>query len=387
MKKQYSFLKAFLMLIAVALFTGGSLYAQNTTITDNSSHTASTAAVLDVYSTTLGMLVPSLASDPTSTANGLFYYNTTSNVFKYYKSSAWKTFGITDDNDIYWTRNAGSGFLYTTNSGDKVGIGTSGPSTLLHVFDGGGTSFPQLFIENASATGDASERFSITGVRDYTLGIFYDNGGSDHNFKISNATTLSPAGYTQTNTMMEIHDENTKAGIIDFNHQSRARAYLNTSQTITTSTWQPIDFDNTNYDEHTEFTLVTGGPPASYFTATEEGYYQVNSRTEFFLGGEEDLWYVALHSYVSIAIYKGDNQNNWSMYSQGNNLQIGRNMTGSGSGPNYESFKWNNAPNVSDVVYLQAGEKIAIYAWQNSGISLDLVPGTAKTYVSIHKIS
>jgi hypothetical protein len=48
----------------------------------------------------------------------------------------------------------------------------------------------------------------------------------------------------------------------------------------------------------------------------------------------------------------------------------------------------NNAPNVSDVVYLQAGEKIAIYVWQNSGIgNLYLIIGSAKTYVSIHKIS
>jgi len=75
------------------------------------------------------------------------------------------------------------------------------------------------------------------------------------------------------------------------------------------------------------------------------------------------------------------------MYAQGNNLQIGQIWNPQGPFENALSFKNNNAPNVSDVVYLEAGEKIAIYAWQSSGITLFLLKDSFKTYVSIHKIS
>jgi len=398
MKKQNTLLKACLMLLTVALFSSGSLFAQNTTITDLSTYTADASAVLDVYANpsatggTLGMLLPRLSADPTvsSPATGLIYFNTGNNVFKYYDGSNWKVMAISDD--IYWSRSGTNTFL--TNIGDNVGIGTTVPSTLLHISDGAGNNFPQLFIENFAGTGDASERFSITGIRDYTVGIFYDN--ADNNFKICNTTTLTGPGYTDGNTMMEIHDENlNEEGIIDFNHQSRARVYQgNSAQLIQSGIWWPIDFDNTDYDEHSEFTLGSGGnpsAPAAYFTATETGYYQVNSRTEFYLGEEVDNNWVSADAYVSIAIYKGVGSN-WNMYAQGNNLQIGQNGVWNTGEELYPSNKYNNAPNVSDVVFLLAGEKIAIYVWHNASnppilIDLDLIFGTAKTYVSIHKVS
>ena len=45
-------------------------------------------AVLDVTSTTKGILLPRLTSDPTGVA-GMIYYNTTSNIVKLYNGSAW----------------------------------------------------------------------------------------------------------------------------------------------------------------------------------------------------------------------------------------------------------------------------------------------------------
>jgi hypothetical protein len=45
-------------------------------------------AVLDVTSTTKGVLLPRLSSDPTGVA-GMVYYNTTSNTVKLYNGSAW----------------------------------------------------------------------------------------------------------------------------------------------------------------------------------------------------------------------------------------------------------------------------------------------------------
>jgi hypothetical protein len=407
MKKQKTLLKALVMLIVAGLFTTGSLYAQNTTITDLSTYTADASAVLDVYANpsatggTLGMLLPRLSADPTisSPATGLIYFNTGNNVFKYFDGTNWKVMAITED--IYWTRNSTFGWMYPKTASDYVGIGQIPPpsgmlNTWLTIYDGTGSTYPQFHILGGGSGGDASMRYSLWGgEKDYCHGILDNSMGvGDNNFKICNDATLAPDGYGQMRTMMEIHDEDWSeygiAGIIDFNHQSRARVWLNFVQTIPTHTWQPIDFDNASYDEHVEFTLATvpstpGGVPVAYFTATEEGYYQVNSRTEFYLGELGNIWWVMSNAYVSIAIYKGTvAPTTWSMYAQGNNLQVGY----SNNVPEEAISLWhNNAPNVSDVVYLQAGEKIAIYAWQSSGLIVDLTPGTAKTYVSIHKVS
>ena len=79
------------------------------------------------------------------------------------------------------------------------------------------------------------------------------------------------------------------------------------------------------------------------------------------------------------------------MYAQGNNLQIGVVLWGvpMGEEMGVEALFNNNAPNVSDVVYLQSGEKIEIHVWQNfspaAGAGIRI--GTAKTYASIHKVS
>ncbi len=91
-----------LLLLMAAIFISGSLLSQNTTITDVSSHTADASAVLDVHSTTLGMLMPRLSSAPTSPATGLLYYHSTNNNFNFYNGTAWKTFAINDD--VLWTK-------------------------------------------------------------------------------------------------------------------------------------------------------------------------------------------------------------------------------------------------------------------------------------------
>ena len=69
------------------------------------------------------------------------------------------------------------------------------------------------------------------------------------------------------------------------------------------------------------------------------------------------------------------------MYAQGNNL-------GTATSINAEPIQGNCAPNVSDVVWLIAGDMVKIYVWQSADIiSIPIVPGMEKTYVSIHKVS
>ena len=94
------------------------------------------------------------------------------------------------------------------------------------------------------------------------------------------------------------------SGIIDFDSQSRARAYMTHAQLIPPSAWIPIEFDDDftvsgGYDQQNEFTLYTGPGTFGFFTATEDGYYQVNARTEFGF----DTAQPQLGGYVSIAIF------------------------------------------------------------------------------------
>lgn len=447
-----------LLTIVIAFFLmTGMTQAQNIAISDVA-HTADASAVLDVYSTSLGMLVPRLSTAPVNPANGLLYYSTSSQSFMYNAgtsaSPSWTklshgnlwsrsgtdtyltnmtdnlvigtntstpgykfyVFGATSQNsridgqleffDVaggYMTADVNVGSyggvfnLYdntgfkrielnaagnTLLNGGAVCIGGSTPTSLLHIVDNNGFGTPQILLDNISGGANTAIGYKYGG-RDYALGI----EPITNNFVLSNSPVITPPAYSDGVTMMNTYQN----GIVDFNNQSRARVYLMHNQMIPTNVWHPIDYSMITYDQHMEWTpgmgSPVGGPPVSYFTATEEGYYQVNARTAYFLGEEGNNYWVNYDAYVSIAIYKGDTQGNWTMYAQGNNLQIGQIWNPQGPMENGLSFKNNNAPNVSDVVYLQKGEKIAIYTWQNAGFPLNLIQGSAKTYCSVHKSS
>ena len=195
------------------------------------------------------------------------------------------------------------------------------------------------------------------------------------------------------------------SGIVDLNLQSRARWTLSFAQIVPQATWTPIefDFDPTLADpDHFDAQLesVPGAPGVPWtFVATEAGYYQVNARTEFFNPRLNDPLIARLQAPlipppgpglgVSIAIFKIDITGTIAIHSQGNNLQW---LLFVPAMPPLEALlEANNAPNVSDVVFLQAGEAIQIHAWWDVGGTgtwiADLVAGKHKTYVSVHKIS
>jgi hypothetical protein len=163
-----------------------------------------------------------------------------------------------------------------------------------------------------------------------------------------------------------LHTEAGSEGIIDLNHQSRARGYRATStQSIASATWTKIQFNAENYDEKSEFDSTTN----YRFTAKEDGYYQVNARTRYTITA------AGANDYLGIAIYV-----NGTAYAYGNNLAIG---TSAGNTDIYS----NNAPNVSDSIYLTAGQYIEIFTYQDSGAAMNINFGTAETYVSVHKLS
>ena len=332
-----------------------------------------------------------------------------------------------------------------------MGIGTD-PDAVFHVYEDDDTNDdPMLLIkQEGDTTGDSSQRFNLidndytgtengTGIGhvaniNFTIGIDTSDMGK---FKIAHHfydevepwgnAPLTGSSYSDANTMITIHPEYVtynpasllqaddladdrhspgydtvqKPGIIDFNHQSRARAYLSaTDAELNPGVWLKIPFDDENFDEHDEMDTTTG----YRFTATKEGYYQVNARLELKTEAMEHPDSIAPDRtaslppicFVSIAIFHVTADGlTTTLYAQGNNLQL---TTGTGLGlllpppfpgdQNHPSMLLrNNAPNVSDVVYLQEGESIEIHGWQDTPTALPIEPGPAKTDVSIHKAS
>lgn len=232
---------------------------------------------------------------------------------------------------------------------------------------------------------------------DYTVGI----AGVDASYKVCLGALLTPTAQSDNTTMIRANN----LGIIDHPNQSRVRAYQLPNdlqmnwQLVFPLVWTPVNFDadaplNKGWDEHSEFTTaplnLPAPPPNAFFTATNEGYYQVNARTRF----NVDYWEdpagggggvgVNPNSYVVIAIWVDDlSGNGFQLHALGNQLQIAEWMGMDILGKLLE----NSAPNVADVVYLGVGHMVAIYVWHNAASPMNLVPGNAETYVSIHKDS
>jgi hypothetical protein len=220
---------------------------------------------------------------------------------------------------------------------------------------------------------------------DYAAGIF----GGDGTYKVCSGSALTATAQSDNTTMIRANPN----GIIDLANQSRVRAYQmdpnGAIQTIPPNIWVPVNFNLDSplpigYDEQLEFTIApAANTPTpmenSYFTATVSGYYQVNARCEF----EIYTLPVMPTSYVSIAIWTGAAPGATASYAIGNNLQIG--YLGVGGQPT--TLQNNNAPNVSDVIYLMAGQIISIWVYHTAVAPLTLQQGSNKVYVSIHKVS
>ncbi len=244
----------------------------------------------------------------------------------------------------------------------------------------------------------------------YWMGIL--NTGAD--LMVSSTTPTAPSAQADNTTILN----SSPMGIVDLPNQSRVRAIVpnidwGSWQLVQSNTWTPINFTNPVpgttlapgspvWDEQGEFTNATSPgqatPPVNaFFTATEEGFYQVNARCEFETDEyQDDLIvlpvYMQQNSFVSIAIYIdiAGGGSNWLRIATGNNLQVTNNIPLPPPAPDgaTETLSNNNAPNVSDVIYLQPGDRVSIWAfhwamtpmliraWQDGNL-----------YFSIHKVS
>jgi len=145
------------------------------------------------------------------------------------------------------------------------------------------------------------------------------------------------------------------SGILDLAKQSRARAYLGSSQSITTATYTRVNLDTEVFDNQGEFDTTN-----HKFTATKAGYYLISASL---------AWdsYVADHE-VLLAIYK-----NGAIIARANQAQTAT----------------TNAIIIcaSQIVYLAANDYVELYARHTFGSDTSLVEGDGYTHMAIHKLS
>ncbi len=295
----------------------------------------------------------------------------------------------------------------------------------LHVTNFGNSPTPgpwynQALLEDESGASNASIGFLVSNSlvtqldEDYSMGIYNQliDPPPPVTFKLCNTPFLTASTQGDGTTMYQVF----RSGIIDFSNQSRCRAEgaafppqpIPPGQYFAPATWVPVDYPFDAgidlHDQQGEFTIAGGGPPVgpvnSYFTAREEGYYKVQARVRFIIDENEAQMFevqppnLAASTYVSIAIFVWDGAvgGPWRPHSKGNSLQV----VAAGQYQNGEVYairlEGNNAPIVSDLVYLKKGDLLSIWVVQTSPLApgpgdLFLTPGPEEHYVSIHKSS
>lgn len=135
----------FITILIIATFIPFGALAQGVAINEDNS-TPDASAILDVKSTTKGLLIPSMTTFQrnaiVSPAEGLMIYNTTTHEINQRQNGLWKYF----INNDYWVRGGGQMF----NIGDKIGINIAGPNERLEV-GGNIRATGSMIIDNTSA--------------------------------------------------------------------------------------------------------------------------------------------------------------------------------------------------------------------------------------------
>lgn len=158
--------------------------------------TPAASAMLDVQSTSKGMLIPRMTSAQRtaigSPANGLLVFDTTTESFWFF-SGSWTE--LVDQTNSGWSQKV------DTLSANKplVGIGTTNPSRMLTLgFNNANINTSHMLFEQAG-TGDAWFNLGLTGAKHYAIGL--DNSDNDK-FKIGFSAS-GPSG-VHVNTRLTI---------------------------------------------------------------------------------------------------------------------------------------------------------------------------------------
>jgi hypothetical protein len=257
----------FLVVAVFLMFLNDRNFAQGVAInTDNSGPDAS--AMLDVKSTTKGLLIPSMTTTQrnaiVSPAEGLIVYNTSTNAINQRQNGAWR-FLINSD---YWV-GGGSGQMF--NIGDNVGINTAGPTERLDV-NGNIRTTGSLNIDNTSAilqlrsAGDNKGFFQLSGDN-LRLGTNSGNTTGNVVFRMNGTDQVfideeGRLGLNESNPTSRLHvngDANI-TGDIALGNNGEVRRTNSGSYNLVPICYGTIDSDGTILSGTPNFTVTLLGP-------------------------------------------------------------------------------------------------------------------------------
>jgi len=184
--------------------------AQNIAI-NSSGNKADISAMLDVQSTTKGMLIPRMSATERASiaapATGLLVFDNTTGSFWFKKASRWVE--LIDSTNTIWTKKDANVYL---NNGENVGIGTNTPDVRLQIDKGtdatasgggylqlGETTISNIALDNnemqARNNGNASTLYLQRNGGDVEVG----SSGNSSNLNIVKGKLITPrTGSTNT---------------------------------------------------------------------------------------------------------------------------------------------------------------------------------------------
>ncbi len=175
-------------ILLISLFIWAGIFISdaqnNVTITDDESHNADASAMLDVYSTSKGMLIPRMTTVQigmiSNPATGLLVFDIDLLSFFFFDGSLWQD--LSGQGGSLWSVNETTGDIYLNNLDINVGIGTDNPLSKLAVVANSGANPGDPLFEIQDEFG--LPIFSVTseGVRIYVKDV--DSKGVSGGFAV-----------------------------------------------------------------------------------------------------------------------------------------------------------------------------------------------------------
>jgi hypothetical protein len=161
-----TFTKIFLTLLIVN-YTLLTAKSQNTAITDDSGYSPNSSAMLDVKSTTKGVLIPRLTTiqrnEVSSPATGLLVFDADENSFYFFNGTSW--INLSSDNANGIIGYTASDKVYLKDVNNNFGIGTTTPTNKLEVKADADNGIDQAIFNVVNNQGDTVFAVYPQGVR------------------------------------------------------------------------------------------------------------------------------------------------------------------------------------------------------------------------------
>ncbi len=199
------------LLLAFSVFAfANTAYSQNVSITSDSS-APDPSAMLDVKSTSRGMLIPRMSTTQrqaiASPAQGLLVFDNNANTFWYFDSANWIELVTSAVGNSKWTQNGTD--IYNNNTG-KVGIGTNVPGDKLTVLsppNSYGITHSDGTIRLSTFVGGSAGGAWLGTQSNHPFHIYTNNGSAHATFN-TNSTT----DFKGTKSAISLYDGASQAG-------------------------------------------------------------------------------------------------------------------------------------------------------------------------------